>query len=313
MRQINSHPLLSISIIFNFFQRIGIYNKIINKIESNRVFIDRNNEEGNNYLVNEFKKKNKKNKVYSYSLNGLALNNDLIYSHYLYSNVDYLFCYGKFDKMFIQELFNKNKFKLLNIPLKIIPVGSVRNFSHKIRKKQKSKIFNKEFKFLYIKSNSFIYNGLDAKCFKKFCIFIVKNFSKSLVLVKEKDNHTSKINEDLISKRLIFKENIFTSNKIKPEDMFSKVDFVVGTTSAALAQAIYFDKPVICLDDKIIISSFLKFFCSIYISPINKIESYKNEIFNLAKKKFTKSKIKNFIFEKTKENPYIKIVKEIKL
>ena len=65
---------------------------LINKIQSNRVFIDRNNEEGNNYLVNEFKKKNKKNKVYSYSLNGLALNNDLIYSHYLYSNVDYLFC-----------------------------------------------------------------------------------------------------------------------------------------------------------------------------------------------------------------------------
>ena len=49
-----------------------------------------------------------------------------------------------------------------------------------------------------------------------------------------------------------------------PEDLFQKADFVVGTSSAALAQAIYYDIPLFCVDNKVVISSFLKFF-ALYI------------------------------------------------
>tara|TARA_B100000787_G_C16193433_1_gene299045 strand:+ start:810 stop:2273 length:1464 start_codon:yes stop_codon:yes gene_type:complete len=312
LRKTSPHPLLNSLIYFRFFIRIEVYKKILGSIETNKVFIDRNNEEGNNFFISSFKNKNKLNKVFSYSLNGLALNNDLISSHYLYSNIDYLFCYGKFDKIFIKKLFKRNRFKLLKIPNKIIPVGSIRNFLHKKIKNTKNKTFTKKFNFLYIKSNPFIYNNLDQTCFKKFCYFINKNFPLSLILVKERNSHTSKKDVELINKKLITKKNIYNSSSLKPENLFSNADFIVGTTSAALAQAIYYNKPVICLDNKIVISSFLKYFSSIYISSIDEIANYTNKISILGNKHLKQNKIKDLIFKKTYKSPCYEILKVMK-
>ncbi len=315
LKNTNVHPLLNSSIYFRYFIRIEVYKKILSSIKTNKIFIDRNNEEGNNFFISLFKNKNKRNKVFSYSLNGLALNNDLISSHYLYSNVDYLFCYGKFDKIFIQKLFKKNKFKLLKIPSKIIPVGSIRNYLHKTKKPikiKKNKIFKENFTFLYIKSNSFIYNNLDHVCFKKFCYFINKNFPKSLIVVKEKKGHELKKEAELVNKKLFKKKNVFTSDKLRPESMFKNADFIVGTTSAVLAQAIYFNKPVICLDNKIVISSFAKYFASIYIRSIDEITNYTKAIITIGNKGHSQNKIKNLIFKKTYKNPCHEILKIMK-
>lgn len=307
-----SHPLLNISVIFIFFLRVRIYKDILNKIQTNKIFIDRNNEEGNNYFVSLFKAKFKKNRVYSYSLNGLALNNDLISAHYLYSNIDYLFCYGDLDKIFIKKLFNQNKFKLLEIPKKIIPVGSARNFSFKKKYHRKQYLNKRVINFLYIKSNEFLYNKLDKICFEKFCYFVKKTYPESVILIKERNNSFSlKINNNLLNKKIISKKNIITSNKIKPEDIFSKADFIVGTTTASLAQAIYFDKSIICLDNKIIISSFMKYFCDIYCEQISKIKNIKFKL-DHHKKNMKKNVIKNFIFRRTAINPSLKIFNQIK-
>ena len=296
-----AHPLLSFNTYVSFFVRDIIYKKILKKTDINKVFIDRQDGLGNSSFISNFKKLNKKKKIYGYSLNGLALNNDLISSHYLFSNIDYLFCYGKFDKIFLENLYRKNKFKLLQIPKKIIPVGSIRNYSFKLNKIKK---LDKTINFLYIKSNSFIYNNLDHVCFKKFCFFVNKNFPNSKILVKEKNLETSKSNNFLIEKNIIHKKNIYTSTNLTPEKVFEKADIIVGTTSAALAQAIYYNKPVICLDNKIIISSFLKYFCSLYIESIYDLEKYKNDIYSIIKHNKSNKKIKNYIFKKVNKNPY---------
>lgn len=312
-KNINIHPDISLGIYFNFFLRIEIYKKIIKNIKTDKLFIDRGDGLSSNFFISRFKKYNKNNKVFSYSLNGLALNNDLIFSHYFYSDLDYLFCYGKLDKIFITKLFKRNKFKLLNIPNKIIPVGSVRNFSYKISKiKRKLNVKKKKFNFLYIKSNPTIYDNLDAKCFEKFCLFVNKNISGSQILVKEKLDGISKLNNTLIKKKIINKKNIYSSVNIVPEELFQKTDFVVGTSSAALAQAIYYDIPLICLDNKVIISSFLKFFCSIYVEHIDEIEKYKKKIIYIGNNSSPKNKGKKIIFKEVNRNPYLKILDIIK-
>jgi hypothetical protein len=325
-RKTNTHPLMNFATYFNFFLRVETYKKIIKNIKVNKIFIDRNDGQGISFFISKFKKKNKKNKVFSYSPVGLALNNDLISAHYLYENLDYLFCYGELDKIFLKRLFQRNKLKLLKIPNKIIPVGSVRNFSYKIKNKKKllqnkkkllqnkkKLLQNKKFNFLYIKSNpnSFFYDNLDYKCFKQFCFFINKHFPKSNILVKERYGQTSKTNDIFIKKKIIRKENIYDTDKMVPEELFEKADFVVGTTSSSLAMAIYYNIPVICLDNKIIISSLLKFFCYIYVNSINDIKNCKSKIikiYNSPKINFQK---KNILFEPIK-NPHLKISNFIK-
>ena len=299
-----AHPLLSFNTYVSFFVRDTIYKKILEKTAINKIFIDRHDSFGGSSFISNFKKLNNKKKIYGYSLNGLALNNDLISSHYLFSNIDCLFCYGKFDKIFLENLYSKNKFKLLQAPKKIKPVGSIRNYSFKLRKIKK---LNKTINFLYIKSNSFIYNNLDHISFKKFCLYINKNFSKSKILVKEKNLETSKKNDFLIKRKIIHKKNIYTSTTLTPEKVFEKADIVVGTTSAALAQAIYYNKPVICLDNKIVISSFLKYFCTLYIESIYDLEKYKKDINSIIKYHKSNEKVKNYIFKKVNKNPYTNI------
>ena len=235
-----------------------------------------------------------------------------MFAHYLYSDLDYLFCYGKLDQIFIKKLFKKNNFKLLNIPKKIIPIGSIRNFSFKISKTRKIKIRKKQFNFLYIKSNPTIYDNLDDKCFEKFCLFVNKNFPGSQILVKEKLDGISKLNNLLVEKKIINKKNIYSSVDIVPEDLFQKADFVVGTSSAALAQAIYYNIPLISIDNKVVISSFLKFFCSIYIEKIDEIERYKDKIIHVSNSNSLKNKWKKFIFKKTNKAPHLEILKILK-
>lgn len=312
-KNINIHPDMSVSIYFNFFLRIEVYKTIIKNIKTDKLFIDRGDGISSNFLISKFKKFKKKNKVFSYSLNGLALNNDLMFSHYFYSDLDYLFCYGKLDQIFIKKLFKRNKFKLLNIPNKIIPIGSVRNFSYQIvNTKKKIKIKKKKFNFLYIKSNPTMYNNLDAKCFEKFCLFVNKNFPESQILVKEKLDGISKLNNTLVEKKIINKNNIYSSVNTVPEELFQKADFVVGTTSAALAQAIYYNIPLICLDNKVIISSFLKFFCSVYIEKIDRIAEYKKKIIDVGNSTSNKNKWKKFIFKNVNKDPYLEILDILK-
>ncbi len=306
------NPNIKFNIYYNFFLRTEVYKKIINNIKSEKVFIDRGDGICSNYFINEFKNYNTVNKIFSYSVNGLALNNDLIFAHYLYSDLDYLFCYGKLDQIFIKKLFKKKNFKLLNIPKKIIPVGSIRNFSSKISKTKKNNIKRKKFIFLYIKSNPTIYDNLDARCFEKFCLFVNKNFPKSQILVKEKLEGISKLNNSLVEKKIINKKNIYSSVNMVPEDLFQKTDFVVGTSSAALAQAIYYNIPLICIDNKVVISSFLKFFCSVYIGEINKIERYKDKIINVGNSTLENNKWKKFIFKNVNKAPYIEILNILK-
>ena len=303
---------IKFNIYYNFFLRTEVYKKIINNIKSKKVFIDRGDGICSNYFINEFKNYNSVNKIFSYSANGLALNNDLMFAHYLYSDLDYLFCYGKLDQIFIKKLFKKNNFKLLNIPKKIIPIGSIRNFSFKILKTRKIKIRRKQFNFLYIKSNPTIYDNLDDKCFEKFCLFINKNFPESQILVKEKLDGISKLNNLLVDKKIINKKNIYSSVDIVPEDLFQKADFVVGTSSAALAQAIYYNIPIISIDNKVVISSFVKFFCSIYIEKIDEIEKYKDKIIHVSNSNSLKNKWKKFIFKKTNKAPHLEILKILK-
>lgn len=306
------NPNIKFNIYYNFFLRTEVYKKIIKNIKSNKVFIDRGDGICSNFFINKFKNYKSENKIFSYSLNGLALNNDLIFAHYFYSDLDYLFCYGKLDQIFIKKLFKKNNFKLLNIPNKIISVGSIRNFSYKIPKTKKIKIKRKKFNFLYIKSNPTIYNNLDAKCFEKFCLFVNKHFPGSQILVKEKLDGISKLNNSLVEKKIIDKKNIFSSVNIFPEKLFHKTDFVVGTTSAALAQAIYYNIPLICIDNKVVISSFLKSFCSIYMEKLDKIEKYKDKIINLGNKTLVKNKWKKFIFKNDNKPPYLEILNILK-
>lgn len=309
----NTHPLMNFATYFDFFLRINVYKKLLKKIKTNKIFIDRIDGHGISFLLSKFRQINNKNKVISYSPVGLALNNDLISAHYLYANLDYLFCYGKLDKIFIKKLFKKNKLKLLNIPKKIFPIGSVRNSLYKKKLQYKKKLKNKKFNFLYIKSNpnSFFYDNLDYKCFEKFCIFIKKNFPKSKILVKERYGKTSTSNNFLIYKKILKKQNIYQNKNLVPEDLFEKADFLVGTTSSSLATGIFYNIPLICLDNKIIISSFLKYFCSIYVESIDNIGKYKNkiiEIFNTPKSNFQNKK---FLFEPA-INPHLKIVNFIK-
>ena len=296
---------------FNFFLRIKIYKNIVKNIQSNKIFIDRGDGQGINFFLTEFKKKSKKNKIFSYGINGLALGNDLISAHYLYSNLDYLFCYGYLDRDFIMNLFKQSKFKLLKHPKKILTVGSVRNYPLKIKNFQKKKgKFKKNFNFLYLKSNPNLYKKIDNECFEKFCLFIRKNFPKSKIYVKErpvgnKNIDISKSNIPLIKKNLINPKNIFTNVNLSPEDTFKNIDFVVGTHTSAMSQAIYFNIPTICLDKQIIISSLSKFFCSIYIESIDQIEDYKNIIIRVGNNKILKNKNKNYMFKNVKKNPYL--------
>ena len=304
---------VNFGVCFNFFLRKRIFLDIIKKINSNKIFLDRNNGLNSNYFISEFKKHNKSNKVFSYGLNGIALNNDLIFAHYLYSDIDFLFCYGDLDKFFIKKLFKMNNFNLLKKPKKIIPIGSIRNFKFKFKKTQNNfKIKKFQFNFLYIKSNLHLYNYLDEKCFKKFCIFIKKYFPTSNIIVKEKYDEYSEINEDLIKKKILLRKNIYDSTQTKPEEIFSRADFVVGTTSAALAQAIYYDIPVICLDNKIVISSLLKNFCSIYIESIDDLIKYKDQIISTGNQLKKNRRFKKFIFKKTVKNPVFKILDKMK-
>ena len=46
-----------------------------------------------------------------------------------------------------------------------------------------------------------MYNNLDAKCFEKFCLFVNKNFPESQILVKEKLDGISKLNNTLVEKK----------------------------------------------------------------------------------------------------------------
>ena len=300
----------------NFYLRLNIYNNLLNNINSKKVFIDRGDGHGINYFISKFKDKDKDNKVFSYGVNGLALGNDLISAHYLYSNLDYLFCYGELDKQFINILFKKNKFKKLKSPNKIIPVGSVRNFPYK---NKKLKIKNKKikFNFLYLKANPNLYDNIDDECFQKFCLFVKKNFPKSKIFVKErpigtKNNDISNMSNSMIDRNLINKERIFSKIDLSPEDVFQNIDIAVGTHTSALAQAIYFNIPTICLDKNIIISSFSKFFCTLYISSIDQIEDYKSKIIKIGNKCNSDLNKKNYLFKKVKKNPYLDIVSIIK-
>ena len=85
------HILLNFNIFLSFFVKANVYRRLVKNIDTKKVFIDRNNGIATNIFLTEFKKINKNNKIFSYSLNGLALNNDLISGHYLYSNIDCLF------------------------------------------------------------------------------------------------------------------------------------------------------------------------------------------------------------------------------
>ena len=87
---------------------------------------------------------------------------------------------------------------------------------------------------------------------------------------------------------------------------------MVGTSSAALAQAIYYDIPLICLDNKVIISSFLKFFCSIYIEQIDRIAEYKKKIIDVGNSASNKNKWKKFIFKNVNKAPYLEILDILK-
>jgi hypothetical protein len=299
----------------NFFLRLNTYNNLINNIKSKKVFIDRGDGHGINYLISRFKERDGNNKVFSYGVNGLALGNDLISAHYLYSNIDYLFCYGELDKQFINIMFKKNKFKKLKSPNKIISVGSVRNFPYK-HKKIVIKNLKKKFNFLYLKANPNLYDNLDNECFEKFCLFVKKNFPKSKIFVKErpigiKNNDISKMSNSMIDRNLINEERIFSKIDLSPEDVFEDMDIAVGTHTSALAQAIYFNIPTICLDKKIMISSFSKFFCTLYINSIDKIETYKNKIIKIGNSSNLDLNKKNYLFKKVEENPYLNIVKII--
>ena len=100
-------------------------------------------------------------------------------------------------------------------------------------------------------------------------------------------------------KKILLIKKIFTHQPISLLKKFlKKADIIVGTTSAALAQAIYYNKAVICLDNKIVISSFLKYFCSLYIGSIYNLEKYKNNINKIIKYHKSNVKIKNYIFKK---------------
>lgn len=308
----NKYFIDNIKTSANFYLRLNIYNNLIKNIKSKKVFIDRGDGQGINYFISQFKDKDKDNKVFSYGINGLALGNDLISAHYLYSNLDYLFCYGELDKKFVNILFKSSKFKKLKSPNKIISVGSVRNFPYK---NKKLKIKNKKikFNFLYLKANPNLYDNLDTECFQKFCMFINKNFPKSKIFVKErpigtKNNDISNMSNSMVDRNLINKDRIFSKINLSPEDVFKDIDIVVGTHTSALAQAIYFNIPTICLDKNIIISSFLKFFCTLYVSSIDEIEDYKSKIIKIGNKSNLDLNKKNYLFKKVKKNPYLNIL-----
>lgn len=307
----NIHPNINLSTYFNFFLKIEIYKRIIKNVKSNNLFIDRGDGLGNNFFISYFKKFNKKNKVYSYTLGGVSLGGDLIFAHYFYSNIDVLFCYGEADKKFITNLFSANKFKLLKKPKYIIPVGSITNYGSNIINKNKS-FRQKKINFLYIKSNRIIYNGLDLKCFEKFCYFVNTYFPNSNILVKERPGITAPENINLVDQKILKKQNIFIKTNKDPVYYFNKADFVVGTASIALAQAIYHNIPTIILDNKIMINSTLKFYSSIYINSIDQLENYSKKIIKINNIKKYNYKCKNFIFKKVKSEPSLKIANFIK-
>tara|TARA_X000000950_G_scaffold289382_2_gene412627 strand:+ start:19630 stop:21108 length:1479 start_codon:yes stop_codon:yes gene_type:complete len=310
-KKINIHPDINFSTYFNFFLKIEIYKRIIKTVKSNNLFIDRGDGLGNNFFISYFKKFNKKNKVYSYTLGGVSLGGDLIFAHYFYSNIDVLFCYGEADKKFITNLFSANKFKLLKKPKYIIPVGSIKNYGLNIINKNKS-LRKEKINFLYIKSNRIIYNGLDLKCFEKFCYFVNTYFPYSNILVKERPGIGAPENINLVDQKILKKQNIFIKANKDPVYYFNKADFVVGTTSIALSQAIYHNIPTIILDNKIMINSTLKFYSSIYINSIDRLENYSKKIIKINNIKKYNYKCKNFIFKKVKSEPSLKITNIIK-
>lgn len=310
-KKINIHPDINFSTYFNFFLKIEIYKRIIKTVKSNNLFIDRGDGLGNNFFISYFKKFNKKNKVYSYTLGGVSLGGDLIFAHYFYSNIDVLFCYGEADKKFITNLFYANKFNLLKKPKNIIPVGSIKNFGLNTINKNKS-LKQKKINFLYIKSNRIIYNGLDLKCFEKFCNFVNVYFPNSNILVKERPGIIAPENINLVNLKILKKQNIFIKENKDPVDYFNKADFVVGTTSIALSQAIYHNIPTIALDNKIIINSTFKFYSSIYVSDIDRLENYSKKIIKINNIKKYNYKCKNFIFKQVKSDPSLKITNFIK-